>query len=117
MLRTALLRVHGWLGLSAGLVLALLGLTGAAMSFDEEILRALNPAIFQLPVERASALAPAALLARAQQERPGQRVASLELARDRAVRVVYAGAGGRRGESLWLDPRSGALLARDDELA
>ncbi|WP_426994252.1 PepSY-associated TM helix domain-containing protein [Methylomonas sp. CM2] len=40
------LKVHLWLGLSLGLFLALIGLTGSVLVFWQEIDRALNPALY-----------------------------------------------------------------------
>ena len=43
MFKTVLFQVHWFLGITAGTVLALMGLTGAALSFEDDLLRALNP--------------------------------------------------------------------------
>ena len=43
MLKKVLFQLHWLFGISAGLVLALMGITGAMLSFQDEILRAINP--------------------------------------------------------------------------
>ena len=43
MLKKVLFQVHWFFGITAGLVLALMGVTGALYSFEDEILDALNP--------------------------------------------------------------------------
>lgn len=43
MFKTVLFQVHWFLGITAGTVLALMGLTGATLSFEDDLLRALNP--------------------------------------------------------------------------
>ncbi|HBK47099.1 MAG TPA: iron-uptake factor, partial [Xanthomonadaceae bacterium] len=48
MLKTVLFQLHWFLGISAGTVLALMGITGATMSFQDELLRALNPPLRQV---------------------------------------------------------------------
>ncbi|EAR21789.1 PepSY domain-containing protein [Nitrococcus mobilis] len=48
-MRTLLVWCHRWLGLSAGLVLLIMGLTGALLSFEQEIVHALNDSRVQPP--------------------------------------------------------------------
>ena len=43
MLKTVLFQVHWFLGITAGTVLAVMGLSGAALSFEDELLRLANP--------------------------------------------------------------------------
>ncbi len=43
MLKTVLFQLHWFLGISAGTVLAIMGISGAALSFEDELLRAANP--------------------------------------------------------------------------
>lgn len=48
MVKSILFQLHWLLGITAGTVLAVMGLTGATMSFEDEILRALNPEFAQV---------------------------------------------------------------------
>lgn len=43
MLKKTLFQLHWFFGITAGLVLALMGITGAAYSFQDEILRPSTP--------------------------------------------------------------------------
>lgn len=43
--RNAVFQVHWFLGITAGVVLALVGVTGGMLSFEDEILEALNPGV------------------------------------------------------------------------
>ncbi|MCF5924861.1 PepSY domain-containing protein, partial [Xanthomonas perforans] len=54
MIKTLLFQLHWLLGITAGLVLSVMGLTGAAMSFENEIVRMANPAIAQLAQRHAA---------------------------------------------------------------
>ncbi|HKY02136.1 MAG TPA: PepSY domain-containing protein, partial [Burkholderiales bacterium] len=45
MLKIVLFRTHWLLGLIAGFVLALVGVTGGLMSFEDELLEAFNPRV------------------------------------------------------------------------
>src|SRR3990167_2993115 len=112
MLKKVLFQLHWFLGISAGLVLALMGLTGAAYSFQDELLRALNPEVLQDEVRASGVLTPDVLVPRIEAASQ-QRVVRLnvEAAADRAGRPFFAPpAGERRGEALYFDPYSGELL-------
>ena len=119
-LREAVFQLHWLLGISAGLVLALVGATGAVLSFEDALLARINPGV--LTVEpRGEPLSLSALVLRIAEQRPGARIQSLTLSSDPrdAASVVFApdadaatGPGGRaRGERRQLDPYSGQLLA------
>lgn len=105
-------QLHWLLGISAGLVLALMGLTGAAYSFQDELLRALNPQVLQVEAQGRAALSPAELVPRIEAASQQQVVGlSLELHSGHAARANFAPAPGeRRGPSAYFDPYSGELL-------
>jgi sulfite reductase (NADPH) flavoprotein alpha-component len=107
-----LFQLHWLLGISAGLVLALMGLTGAAYSFQGELLRALNPEVLRVEVRGGGVLAADVLLSTIEATSQ-QRVVRLnvETAVDAPGRVMFAPpAGERRGEARYFDPYSGELL-------
>lgn len=122
MLRKILFQTHWFLGITAGLVLALVGVTGAMLSFEDPILKAINPGVMTVEPAGRAPLAPAELLARVAAAAPGKQVVSLTLSADPgdAARVGFApvpgapaGPGGRpRGEMRWLDPYTGELLGQ-----
>ncbi|WP_339459266.1 sulfite reductase flavoprotein subunit alpha [Pseudomonas sp. EA_105y_Pfl2_R69] len=112
MFKKILFQLHWLLGISAGLVLALMGVTGAAYSFQDELLRALNPEVLQVAVQDGGVLTPDVLVPRIEAASQ-QRVVRLnvEAAADRAGRAMFAPpAGERRGEARYFDPYSGELL-------
>lgn len=127
MLRKILFQTHWFLGITAGVVLALVGVTGAMLSFEKPLLKAVNPGVMTVRAEGRTRLAPDQLLARLASSVPDKTVVSLTLAAEPgdAARVGFAatpgappGRGGRpRGESRWLDPYTGDLLgqARGEE--
>jgi sulfite reductase (NADPH) flavoprotein alpha-component len=118
MMRWVLFQLHWFLGITAGLVLAVIGVTGATMSFEDEIMAALSPGIVSVaaPFPAAAPLLPDALIARAVAQRPGRKVVSLTLSSEplHAAQVSFdpASAGQRRGESSYIDPYRGLLLGR-----
>lgn len=117
--RNAIFQLHWFFGITAGVVLALVGATGAMLSFEHELLKALNPGVITVAA-RGAALAPAELVARIRAQQPEAKLQSLSLSADpeEAAKVGFApkadapkGPGGRaRGESRYVDPYSGALL-------
>lgn len=114
-MKSLLFRLHGWLGISAGLVLAIVGTTGALLSFEPQILRLLNPGVLVIAPEARPLLTPVELYQRVSAARPEQVVQTLTLSgvADRPAQVVYAKPGSTRGESVWVQPYSGELLPEE----
>ncbi|MHC5351744.1 PepSY domain-containing protein [Metapseudomonas furukawaii] len=112
MFKKILFQLHWLFGISAGLVLALMGITGAAYSFQDEILRALNPEILKVEVREQGVLPPAELVRRIEAAE-GKTVSGLwvETGGDHAARVFFTPPPGeRRGPMRWFDPYTGELL-------
>ncbi len=61
MFKSVLFQLHWFLGITAGTVLALMGLTGASLSFEDELLRALNPPLANVAAQHAQGRTPLAL--------------------------------------------------------
>lgn len=112
-LRTVLFRLHWALGLTAGLVLALVGVTGAMMSYEEAIIDLANADRARIAVLDRPHLGPEALVARLEAQRPGLKVNALTLSGDPAVAPRARFANGARGDarppSVYLDPFDGTL--------
>ena len=110
-------QIHWFLGITAGLVLALMGVTGASMSFEDEISEALSPRLYAPGVPAGADLSPDALIARVQADHPGYYISRLdwEMARDRShnVRLVASEGRGRmqgrvdRATGQWLGTPAG----------
>ena len=91
--KKTLFQLHWFFGISAGLVLALMGVTGALYSFQEEILVAINP---QMAVE----VQPGPVLA------PGELVSRLQ-AQGLSVSGIYVDTEGRQPVRVFLTPPPG----------
>ncbi|AZE98296.1 putative iron-regulated membrane protein [Pseudomonas orientalis] len=112
MLKKTLFQLHWFFGITAGLVLALMGVTGAAYSFQDEILRALNPTVLSVQKREAGVLPPAELV-RKLEAAEGKRVAMLwvEDHSGNAGRVAFTPPPGeRRGQMRYFDPYTGDYL-------
>ncbi len=110
-MRNALFQLHWFLGLTAGLVLMLVGVTGGLLSVEDEITGLMSPGIVTVPARDAPRLTPDALVARLKDEVPGRRVTLMVLtgAPDRAARVRLADGPGR-GTDTYVDPYDGRVL-------
>lgn len=105
MLKKLWFQSHWLLGITAGIVLAVVGVTGALLSFEDKLLHAMNPGVMTvLPEDGAVALAPPVLLERV---RSGQRVTAFTVSADagKSVRVTF-----ERGGTQYFDPYTGAAL-------
>ena len=112
MLKKTLFQLHWFFGITAGLVLALMGITGAAVSFQDEILRALNPTVLTVEKREAGVLPPAELV-RKLQATEGKTVAMLFVETDsgNAARVFFTPPPGeRRGQMRYFDPYTGDYM-------
>jgi len=105
-------QLHWLLGISAGLMLSIMGITGALYAFEGEIVTLLNPDIARVQVRAGGMLAPATLIEKLETE-TGGKVSFLRLngLDDSASQVFLAPrAGALRGTRHYLDPYTGALL-------
>lgn len=128
MLKTLWFQTHWLFGITAGLILALMGVSGALLSFENEILRALNPGVMTVPARAAPLLSPPELVERLQAAHPERALGTLSIssAADRAARVGFLAMHRESGpaapnarprmEVHFVDPYTGALLGAEDAL-
>lgn len=119
MLKELIRQVHWALGLTLGLVLTVMGVTGTITAFDDEILRALDRGVIQVAPRQAPPLSPDALLARFAAQRPGAKPTLLTLQGEPggSARVTFVPAGRSKDstappEKLYLDPYDGRVLGQ-----
>lgn len=113
MTRRALFQIHWFLGITAGFVLAVMGVTGALMSFEDEIMAALSPSVVRLAPSTVAPLGPDALIAAVSRQRDGTSVTQLVIQRDPALAAevtLSPPKGQRRGDHVFVDPRTGVIL-------
>lgn len=116
-IKAALLQLHSILGLVLALVLTVIGLTGATMSFEDEIGAALNAGILRVEARTTPTLTPDELVARLHAAQDiGQdmgKVSAVTMSSDptASVRIRFArDEGGTRPSSVYVDPYDGRLL-------
>jgi sulfite reductase (NADPH) flavoprotein alpha-component len=121
LLRNALFQIHWFAGITLGIVLALVGITGAVLSFEHEIQDWLNRDVRTLMASGSPLTAPE-LLDRIHEQFPDRRIQALQLEPEeptRAARVTFAPAasenrpqqGRVRGEVRYVDPCTGVVNA------
>lgn len=113
MIKAVLFQVHSIAGLVLALLLSLIALTGAIMSFEDEIVDHLNAGIMQVVPRPAPALTPDALVARLNAAQDLGKVAAVTLSSDpsAAVHVRFGrDEQGGRPTSLYVDPYDARVL-------
>ncbi len=90
--RKVLFQLHWIVGITVGIVLALVGATGAVLSFEQQIIASLARDGRQVEANGRTPLAPADLLARVAASEPEKRIAALSIVREptQTVRVTFA---------------------------
>ncbi|PVZ12378.1 MULTISPECIES: sulfite reductase flavoprotein subunit alpha [unclassified Pseudomonas] len=111
MFKKVLFQLHWFFGITAGLVLALMGITGALYSFQDEILRTLNPDTLKVQPRPEGPLPLGRLVDQLQQVVGKEVVAlNLEVTTGEASRAYFMPeAGQRRGELRYFNSYTGAL--------
>jgi uncharacterized iron-regulated membrane protein len=112
-IKAALLQVHSIIGLAISLVLTVVGLTGAIMSFEDEIGASLNAGMMRIEARSAPMLTPDELIARLQATHEFGKVSAITMASDpsAAVRIRFArNEGGSRPSSVYVDPYDAHIL-------
>ena len=106
-------QVHWFIGITAGTLLMLIGLSGATLSFREEILNAMNPGRRHVQLQTVEPLQPQQVLNAIRQSFGDRPVATVTLFSNtgQATRINFVPREGeRRGETVYLDPYSGSAL-------
>ncbi|WP_325950997.1 sulfite reductase flavoprotein subunit alpha [Pseudomonas putida] len=111
MVKKTLFQLHWFFGITAGLVLALMGITGALYSFQEELLRAFNADVLKVEVRAEGVLPPAELVKRVEaQQHDKVSMLWVDVREGNAARIFFMPAPGeRRGELRYADPYTGEL--------
>ncbi|QJQ19254.1 flavodoxin [Pseudomonas sp. SK] len=110
-MKKTLFQLHWLFGISAGLVLALMGITGALYSFQDELLRAFNADVLKVEVRTEGVLPPAELVRRVEAQQH-DKVAMLwvDVRDGNAARIFFTPPPGeRRGQLRYADPYTGEL--------
>lgn len=112
-IKSAFLQVHSIIGLAISLVLGLVGFTGAMLSFEDEIVAALNRDVAKVEVRSVPVLTPDEILARLQGQPGAGKVQLMLLSSEPGATVRARFARNEAGErsSVYVDPYDGRIVA------
>ncbi|WP_024509834.1 PepSY-associated TM helix domain-containing protein [Bradyrhizobium sp. ARR65] len=114
-IKPALLQVHSIIGLAFSLVLALMGITGATMSFEDEIEAYLNAGLMRVEARPTPRLTPDELIARLRAAGGVGKVSAVTLSSNLAVaaRVRFVRSeDSSRPSSVYVDPYDAHVLGK-----
>ncbi|WP_436861443.1 PepSY domain-containing protein [Acinetobacter haemolyticus] len=112
MFKTVFFQIHWFLGITAGLILSLMGITGAIYSYDQQILKWINQESYVVEVVNTPKLTPAQLYQHFNQQQPEIEINSITIAADPAASstVNIKKEGARRGYNMMVNPYTAEIL-------
>ena len=112
MLKKTFFQIHWFLGITAGLILSLMGVTGAIYSYDQQILKWLNTDSYTVQAENRSKLTPVELYQHFQQKDPDIQINSITIDQNPTASssINIAKEGARRGKNIMVNPYTAEVL-------
>ncbi|CAM4076522.1 PepSY domain-containing protein [Acinetobacter pragensis] len=112
MFKKTLFQIHWFFGISAGLILSIMGVTGAIYSYEQPIQQWLNPESYNVQAEQKEKLTPAQIFQHFQQTDPSIKINSITISPEptasSSMNIVKEGA--RKGYNMMINPYSAAVL-------
>lgn len=108
-------KIHLILGVTAGVILLIIGLTGSILSFEKEILNVINKKSYIVEVPQANRLTTSQLLTQFKEKFPKAKINGITFsqAKDSSVIINIAGGKGRaarRGINYYVNPYTSEIL-------
>lgn len=112
MTKKVFFQIHWFLGITAGLILSLMGVTGAIYSYDQQILKWLNQDSYVVEVATTPKLTPSQLYQHFNQQQPEIEINSITIASDPTASstVNIKKEGARRGYNMMVNPYTAEVL-------
>lgn len=111
--KTIWFKIHWILGITAGIILLIVGVTGAILSFEKEIMKAINSDSYYVKViEGQDKLTTKELLEKFQASNPKAKINSISFSLDKESSTVInvASEGARRGLNIYINPYTAEVL-------
>ncbi|MDF2417841.1 hypothetical protein GWP85_10025 [Acinetobacter beijerinckii] len=112
MLKKVFFQIHWFLGITAGLILSLMGVTGAIYSYDQQILKWINQDSYIVQAATTPKLTPAQLYQHFNQQQPEIVINSvtIEASPTASSTVNIKKEGARRGYNMMVNPYTAEVL-------
>ncbi|UTO20190.1 sulfite reductase flavoprotein subunit alpha [Acinetobacter sp. Z1] len=112
MLKKVFFQIHWFLGITAGLILSLMGITGAIYSYDQQILKWINQDSYVVQAATTPKLTPAQLYQHFNQQQPEIVINSvtIEASPTASSTVNIKKEGARRGYNMMVNPYTAEVL-------
>ncbi|MFJ0192677.1 PepSY domain-containing protein [Acinetobacter baumannii] len=112
MFKKFLFQIHWFLGISAGLILSIMGVTGAIYSYDQQILKWVNTDSYVVQAQSSPKLTPAQLYQHFTTIQPEIKINSITIAKDPTASSVVniEKEGERRGYNMMVNPYTAQVL-------
>lgn len=112
MFKKFLFQIHWFLGISAGLILSIMGVTGAIYSYDQQILKWVNTDSYVVKAQSSPKLTPAQLYQHFTTIQPEIKINSITIAKDPTASSVVniEKEGERRGYNMMVNPYTAQVL-------
>ena len=112
MLKKSFFQIHWFLGITAGLILSLMGVTGAIYSYEQQILKWINQDSYTVQVQDSAKLSPAEIYQHFHTHSPELKINSITVAsaahESSVINVVKEGQ--RRGLNMMINPYTAEML-------
>lgn len=112
MLKKSFFQIHWFLGITAGLVLSLMGVTGAIYSYEQQILKWINQDSYTVQVQDSAKLSPAEIYQHFHTHSPDLKINSITVASaaDESSVINVVKEGQRRGLNMMINPYTAEML-------
>ena len=112
MFKKTFFQIHWFLGITAGLVLALMGVTGAIYSYEQQILKLINEESYVVQVQEKPKLTPTEIYQTFNKADPELKINSITISSDPSASstVNVAKEGARRGVNILINPYTAEKL-------
>lgn len=112
MFKKILFQLHWFMGITAGLILSIIGVTGALYSYDSQILKWINPESYTVQVEQREKMTPEQLFTHFSQQHPEIKINSITVSKEPSESSVLniVKEGERKGYNMMVNPYSAEIL-------